>query len=676
MKVSTIIIILFCLVHFSPVFGQSKLFKDKMNQGNAFLSTLDFKRALKNYLSADSMDATHAETKYDIGVCYLKSDVKEKALGYFEKVLELAPTQFSDIHYLIGNCLQFNSEWDKASTEYIKYQSYLLLQKDTKEKRFAYSEVMKRIEECNNGKEVCKAPIRVFIDNLGSIVNTAYVDYTPVISADEDMLMFTSRRPTTTGGAIDPNCDEYFEDIYRTYNFDGQWDTPTNLGPPINTIGHDATVNLSPDGQKLLVYIDNKGEGNIWESQLSGENWTAPIKLPSSINSKYHESSASYSYDGNTLYFVSYRPGGIGGGDIYYVIKDKKGNWGSEAYNIGAPINTIYDEESVFMMPDGKTMYFSSKGHKTMGGFDIFKTTLDSLGRWSEPENIGSPINGADDDLTFVIAASGKHAYYSSVKKQGYGSRDIYMISFLGQEKNPSLSVEDNLIACLTAPISETSSLVSANVEIKTSALTVLKGIILDAVTKTPLAATITLTDNATGKELANFKSNSKTGKYLVTLPAGKNYGIAVKNDGYLFHSENFEIPASSSYQEIVIDIPLKNVSVGSRIVLKNVFYDFNKATLRNESQTELNLLIKLLNDVPTMRIELSSHTDNKGTEKYNLDLSERRSTAVVEYLVTHGIDAKRLESKGYGFSDPLAPNDTEAGRQMNRRTEFKILSR
>jgi outer membrane protein OmpA-like peptidoglycan-associated protein len=250
------------------------------------------------------------------------------------------------------------------------------------------------------------------------------------------------------------------------------------------------------------------------------------------------------------------------------------------------------------------------------------------------------------------------------------------MISFLGQEKNPSLSVEDNLIACLTAPISETSSLVSANVEIKTSALTVLKGIILDAVTKTPLAATITLTDNATGKELANFKSNSKTGKYLVTLPAGKNYGIAVKNDGYLFHSENFEIPASSSYQEIVIDIPLKNVSVGSRIVLKNVFYDFNKATLRNESQTELNLLIKLLNDVPTMRIELSSHTDNKGTEKYNLDLSERRSTAVVEYLVTHGIDAKRLESKGYGFSDPLAPNDTEAGRQMNRRTEFKILSR
>jgi outer membrane protein OmpA-like peptidoglycan-associated protein len=215
-----------------------------------------------------------------------------------------------------------------------------------------------------------------------------------------------------------------------------------------------------------------------------------------------------------------------------------------------------------------------------------------------------------------------------------------------------------------------------AKVKFQTSALTVLKGKILDAVTNEPIEAVITLIDNSTGQEIASFKSNSKTGKYLVTLPAGKNYGIAVKNEKYLFHSENFEIPASSSFQEIVLDIALKNITVGSKIVLRNVFYDFDKATIRKESQTELNLLIKLLNDIPKMRIELSSHTDNKGTEKYNLELSEKRSKSVVEYLVNNGIDANRLESKGYGFSEPIAPNTTDAGRQLNRRTEFKILSR
>ena len=655
-------------------FSQSKIFKENVKLGDEFFEQgpAFHRKALINFLRADSVDNTHPEIKFKIGLCYLNSFFKYKAKEHFEKAYSMKADVAPDIHYYLGQCEHLELNWDKAKEEYDKYRATLSYTK--KEDKKNIEDVEKKLAEVEVGKILVKKPIRVFIDNLGPNINGPYTDYSPVISADEDMLMFTSRRNNTTGGALDPNYDEFYEDIFRSYSFNNTWSTPMNMGTPVNTIGHDATVNLSADGQKLLVYIDEKGFGNIFESLLDGEKWTKPEIFPKQISSKAHESSACYSYDGNILYFVSDRENGFGGSDIYYSKKDAKGRWG-DAINISTPINTKYDEESVFMMPDGKTMYFSSKGHETMGGFDIFKSVMDSTGKWSEPSNIGYPVNSSDDDVSFVISANGKHGYYAAVKKEGYGNRDLYMISFLGVEKPLIMNAEDNLIASLAAPISETVT-ISETVEVKSTAITLLKGVVTDEKTGQPVEAVISLIDNSTGKEIANFKSNSKTGKYLVTLPSGKNYGIAVKNDNYLFHSENFDIPLSSNYQEITKDVTLKSIAVGSKIVLKNVFYDFDKATLRNESQTELNLLIKLLNYIPKMTIELSSHTDNKGSEKYNLDLSDRRSKAVVEYLIKKGIDPKRLQAKGYGFSDPLTPNDTEAGRQMNRRTEFKILSK
>lgn len=656
-------------------FSQVRGFKDNVKFGDEYFEQgIEFHRkALTHYLRADSLDATHAEIKFKIGICYLNSFFKYKAQAYFQKAFEMKQDVAPDIHYFLGRCEHLNMNWDNAKTEYEKYRATLSYTK--KEDRKNLEEIEKKLLEVETGKVLVKNPIRVFIDNLGPTINGPYTDYSPVISADEDLLMFTSRRNNTTGGAIDPNYDEYYEDIFQSFSFNGQWTSPINMGSPINTNIHDATINLSADGQKLLVYIDNDGSGNIFESRLDGEKWTKPEILPKQISSKAHESSASYGLDDNTIYFVSDRENGYGGSDIYVCKKDQNGKWG-EAINLGAPINTNFDEESVFVMSDGKTMYFSSKGHETMGGFDIFKSVMDSTGKWSEPKNIGFPVNSADDDVSFVISANGKHGYYAAVKKEGYGNRDIYMITFLGKEKFPMLGAEDNLIASLSAPVTDAIAMVSEAVSLKSTAITLLKGIVTDEKTGQPIEAIITLTDNSTGKEIANFKSNSKTGKYLVSLPSGKNYGIALKNDNFLFHSENFEIPLSSAYQEITKDVPLKSIAVGSKIILKNVFYDFDKATLRNESQTELNLLVKLLNDIPKMTIELSSHTDNKGTEKYNLDLSERRSKAVVDYLISKGIDPKRLTAKGYGFSDPMAPNDTEAGRQLNRRTEFKILSK
>jgi len=353
-----------------------------------------------------------------------------------------------------------------------------------------------------------------------------------------------------------------------------------------------------------------------------------------------------------------------------YLIWTKKGNWGPPI-NL-RDINTPYDEEAVFIHPDGKTLYFSSKGWNTMGGYDIFKTVYEN-GHWSKPENVGYPINTADDDVFFTIAASGIHAYMSSARPGGYGDQDLYMITFI-TEKPTISSSEDNLIAWKTEPVSET--VAEKTVAVSLASLTLLKGRILDDATKQPVEATIILTDNEKGEELATFTSNSATGKYLVSLPSGKNYGIAVKAEGYLFYSENFNIPANAPYQEIEKDIYLKKIDIGASIVLRNIFFDFNKATLRPESKTELDGLIQLMKDNPTLKIEISGHTDNIGSAEYNKKLSEQRAKAVVDYLIAAGISSDRLTYVGYGFEKPIAPNTTEEGRQLNRRTEFKIISK
>jgi len=272
------------------------------------------------------------------------------------------------------------------------------------------------------------------------------------------------------------------------------------------------------------------------------------------------------------------------------------------------------------------------------------------------------------------VSGSGSRAYFASAKQGGFGEKDIYKITFLGPEKQPLLSTQDQLLAMRANPIS---NLKTENaVEVKLAKVTILKGVITDAKTTQPLEAAIDLIDNDKNEVLATFKSNSASGKYLVTLPSGKNYGIAVRKDGYLFHSENFNIPEGADYQEYNKDVALKKIEIGNTIVLRNIFFDFDKATLRPESTNELERLIKLLNDNPTIKIELGSHTDSKGSDDYNMKLSDNRSKSVVSYLIDHGIAATRLVAKGYGETKPIDTNDTDEGRQNNRRTEFKILEK
>lgn len=654
--------------------GQKDLFKQALNnleEGDRFYEAGGgmYSVALDYFLKAHSFNPNNALLNFKIGNCYLNTSQRINSIKFFEKAIQLNAYVDQEARYKLGLAYQLNYEFDKAITEFKNYMQSI----PPSELAVAKQKVDKRIEECNFAKILIKNPARVFIDNLGSSINSIYDDHSPVINADESVILFTSRRENTTGGKKAPDDNEFYEDIYTAIKGGDKWSSPSNPGKPLNGDEHDATIGLSPDGTKLFVYR-GEGNGDIYLCTQNGNTWTKPERLGKTINSDdSHEPSASMSFDGKKLYFVSDKQGGYGAHDIYVATANEKGKW-SEAVNLGATINTQYDEYGVFMHPDGKTMYFSSNGHKTIGGLDLFKTVFEN-GKWSEPENIGFPINTPEDDNFLVIAASGRHGYYSSAKSEGAsGGQDLFMITFLGPEKPIVSNTEDNLIASQIAPVSE--KVVEKTVEIKTVPITILKGAILDDATGTPILATITLTDNVKNEVIATFTSNSSTGKYLVSLPSGKNYGISVKADNYLFHSENVDATSTAQYNEIMKDIKLKKVDVGKSIVLNNIFFDYAKATLKPESYAELGILTKLLEENPTLKIEISGHTDNRGTDATNIPLSEKRAKAVVDYLVSKGIDPARLVYKGYGPSKPIATNDNEKGRSQNRRTEFKIIGK
>lgn len=492
--------------------------------------------------------------------------------------------------------------------------------------------------------------VRITITNLGKTINTPFPEYAPVISADGETLVFTSRRPATEKEIKKGKTG--MENVYAS-EYDAKkkkWTDAKYIPPPVNQEGrHNSAIALSNDGQKMLLYRDDEsGNGDIYESNLAGATWTTPVKLDEPVNSKNHESSASISPDGRCIYFVSNRKGGKGGRDIW-MCRLNNNKW-EKAENLGGVVNSGEDEEGVYIHPDGKTLYFSSKGHNSTGGYDIFKTVYEN-GQWGEPQNLGTSINTTDDDLYFVLAANGQTGFYSSAKPGGLGDKDIYEIHFT------PLRVKKEKEA--TGP-----------------KLTLLKGTITDEDSKAPLEADIDIVDNVKNEIITTIKSNSVSGKYLVSLPSGKNYGVIVKAKGYLFHSENVDIPYSAGYQEIVKDVQLKKLEVGKSIVLNNIFYDFDKATLRAESMSELERLVQLMKENPTLTIELSSHTDDKGTDEYNQKLSQQRAQSVVDFLIGKSIPKSRLVAKGYGETVPVAGNDTDEGRQQNRRTEFKILSR
>ena len=626
-----------------------------------------YKTAIPLLLKINEFNPSNAMVNYFLGKSYSYSNEKSKAIFYIEKAINLNPAISDDVYYFLAKAYHLDMQWDKASQAFNTFLAGIKVSDNIE----LVKQVKHALQQIANGKKLVKNSIRVEVKNLGDGINSPYPDYSPFIPADESLIIFTSRRPSTLGGGKDPFINEYFEDIYISSLENNKFSSALNMGNVINTEGHDSNCSLSADGQRFLVYKD-VGHGDLFESYLEGTTWSKPQALPSEINSDAHESSASYSPDGKKLFFVSDKKGGLGGRDIYVSIKNAKGKW-TEAVNLGPTINTEFDEEGVFIHPDGKTLYFSSIGHFSMGGYDVFKTVFDEkTTTWSMPENVGYPFNTTDDDVFFSLSANGIYGYYSSIRSDSYGEKDVYRVTFYGKEKEMNMLTENQLIAGNQEALKVAQPIFMKIQEVQ---LTLLKGCIVDDNTNNPIQASIEIVDIEKNIPVANFLSNSITGKYLISMPAGRNYGITVKKDDYLFHSENFNIPNTSEYEEVVKEIRLKKISVGSKIVLKNIFFDYGKSTLRKESTNEIDRLRQLLQEVPNLKIELSGHTDSHGSDEYNKSLSNARSRAVYDRLVALGVSANRLTFVGFGEEQPIATNENDEGRQQNRRTEFKITA-
>lgn len=633
-----------------------KIFTDVYNSKDAMVSYSKegYASALRIYLELYKQDPANMNIAYKIGVCYLSSRTQRKqAIPYLEKAVTAASDHYKGDSFkeknapliawkFLGDAYHIDSQFDKAIDAYRKYIAVMAENRETDKDLLA--EANRKIDMCTTAKLLVANPVKVKIRNLGAEVNSPYPDYSPVLSADQSTLFFTSRRPETTGGMQD-DAGNYMEDIYMSEKTKTGWSKAKNIGPPVNTNEHEATVGLSPDAQTILIYKDDNGDGNIYSTTLYGDKWGKPVKLNDNINSKSWEPSACVSADGSTIYFVSDRPGGYGGRDIYMSTIDDKGEWG-KAVNLGPAINTKYDEDAPFIHPDGVTLSFSSNGHSTMGGFDVFTSILAEDGTWAEPMNVGYPVNTPDDDVFYVVVPDSRVAYFTSFREGGLGEKDLYTAEFTDR---------------------------------KQTALTLVKGTVNDESGKPAQDVEITVTDNQTGKVIGIYHSNNKTGKFLFILKPGKNYNITYQAKNHLFYSENISIPKNSTYYELNRAIALNPIIVGSKIVLNNIFFDYDKSTLQSTSMVELKNLYLLLKSNPGMKVEISGYTDSKGTDAYNIKLSEDRARSVVDYLTEKGIGSDRMTARGLGKSKPIAPNqkedgdDNPLGRQLNRRVELKI---
>ncbi|WP_028979701.1 OmpA family protein [Sporocytophaga myxococcoides] len=620
MQCIRIIFILSALLFSFKSFSQDeKLIK----KADKLFEEKNFFQALGMYEQALEQKKTDPYVNFRIAQCYYLTSPKTKALKFAADAVANSVAPTGEMYFLLAQSYQLNHNFDKAIEFYKKSDP------GNKNKRA----ISKLITECENGKGYIKNPVDFKISNAGPIVNTQFQEYLPYITPDLSELYFTSRRTGSTGGKKEYD-GLYFEDIYVSQNKGGAWDTPQNMGTPINSDLHDACIGIAPSGETMFIYKSSNG-GDIYMSEKKGNQWTKPEPL--SINTPFFETSACLSPDERTLYFVR-AENFQANRDIYYCSRTLGGKWSVPKKLEG--INTPYDEDAPFIHPDGKTLYFSSKGHSTMGGYDIFKSEKTATGGWSTPVNLGYPLNTAGEDVYFVLSANGKIGYYSSDKEGGQGRQDLYSVRM---------------------PVSEEPE------------LALLKGTVKDETGK-PLDADITITDNSSREVVAKFSSNSANGKYMVALPSGKNYGITIEKKGKLFYSENVFLSEKDGYKELKNDVQLQSAKSGATVVLKNIFFDSGKSDLRPESTIELQKLVKLLQENPAIKIEISGHTDNTGNADANLALSKTRAQKVSEYLFSSGVSNNRLIYKGYGSTKPIADNSTEEGRQKNRRTEFKIL--
>jgi hypothetical protein len=637
-KISLIITFSFALINLN---AQDESFRQSFLEANTLMEEKQYNVALPIWLNLQTEQPANFNVNYKVGVCYIYSaNNKAKALNYLVKAVQNTTKNYDpfsssekkspiESYFYLARAYHINYELDNAMLNYNSFKEKI------SKKHYLFNEVDHHLEQCKNAKIAVANPVNIKVSNMGLLINSPLADYSPVLSIDESTIYFTSRRIRKDSSNYyikDIEDGQHYEDIYVSYNYDGVWTEPQLIG--INTEGHDAVINISSDGQTLFLYKDDGGDGNIYASNLEDGEWATPYKLSSDINLESFESHAHISPDGNFLYFVSNRDKGIGGKDIYMCKKLPNGEW-AQAQNLGDIINTPYDEDGVFIHPDGKTMYFSSKGHSSIGGFDIFYCIKDDAGNWSKPVNMGYPVNSTDNDVFFVTSADGKRGYYSSFQEKGYGDKDIYKISLEDADAKP-LTLLTGYIKVIGRP-------------------------------ELPSDAVVTVINNETEERERIYKPRKKDGKFSIILEPGNEYHIVYSAAGFS-QEEDLYIPPISSYQEINRGINLDDVVFGdSKDTTKTKDKPDEFAYNNSDDLAKLKDVINKLNaQIAGLNEQLAQSlknndidpVDNSKDPKWNYDEnSDLEKLKAVINTLNEQIEELKLQLANSQKSDNLSTN-------------------
>ena len=580
------------------------------------------------------------------------------AIDFYQKAIRVNPN-----HSPTGNTYFFLSNLQFATGDYagcIKTAQEFLMYKSANPANI--STARKLIESSNFALQAISHPSNFKPLNMGPAINTKDPEYFPTITVDGKTILFT--RLIDDNKVVGPYKKQ--EDFYVSHLVNNAWVKAEPMPTHINTVNNEGAPTISADGRSLIFVAcpdasgveygegrNGKGSCDLFITKKLGNRWGNVSNLPGGINSNLWETQPSLSSDGKTIYFIRSMRGQNGqkNSDIYTAVLLENGSWGQPT-RLPANVNTAYEEESVLIHPDGKTLYFASRGHIGMGGLDLYMTRLQDNGSWSDPINLGYPINTKNDENSLMVSPDGEIGFFASDREGGFGDLDIYYFEMPASMK-----------------------------PIKTLYF---EGLVTDAITKKPIPGKFQLIDIKTGKEVVRSEADAVNGEFTVSLPVGKEYGVNVSYPGYNFYSQNFNMEVKENQEAMHLDINMVPIGSDLPIVLANVFFDLNKSNLRPESFIELNKLRDLLIKNPTLNIEIGGHTDTRGDATENQLLSEGRANSVKNYLIEQGIDGAKLTAKGYGESQPKI-NDEEIAKlktaaaqekahQQNRRTEYKFI--
>ncbi len=619
---------------------KSKKALDLYEQGRAEAHDhRDYQQAIMLYREAIALEPTFGEAYFQAGACAHARQDYPLAYEFLMKAKELQKEPNPMLYYFLGNASLAEGHYDEAAKNYddLAALNPPLTAADLK--------VLERNRKVSHyGAQMMKHPVKFEPVNVGDNVNSIGEEYMPNLTADGQTIFFTSRRPGCTGG-YQAEFRDFTEDFYYSEMVDGKWQPCKNLGPPINTDFNEGAPSFSPDGQWAYFASCGRDGGygscDIYMSRLQGTTWSKPQNLGPIINTPAWESQPCISNDGKTLYFSSNRPGGLGTHDIWYATL-VNGKW-TEPKNMGAPVNSEGSEQGPFIHADGKTFYFSSDFHPGFGNYDMFISRATANG-WSKPDNLGYPLNTSGAEAQIFVESKGNQGFLASSRAGGLGKNDIY--SFVLDER------------------------------IRPDFTTYVRGIVTDSSTGAPLDATVTFINTATGDTIRNVRTNVASGRYMLTLPLDQDYVAFVDKKGYLFSSKVFSLknvdPKTTPFFDV--DIQLKPLQVGLQVVMSAIFYETNKFDLLDNSKPELEHMFSFLKLNKNVKVEIGGHTDNVGNKKDNQVLSENRAGEVRKYMIARGIPAERITSKGFGDTQPMTGNDTDAGRALNRRTVCTIV--